>query len=109
MFFISQTGYGLGTSKEKRQQWQTQLQNGLGSQIKLILQLVQEQQRRNIIRPWFVDSGCSMYMRGDISNLLVIQIINDRYVSLAGREKGKITQMGTVRNGVLKKVTSIWN
>ena len=30
-------------------------------------------------------------MRGDISNLLVILIINDRYVSLAGSEKGKIT------------------
>ena len=44
-----------------------------------------------------------MHMRGDISNLLVIQIINDGYVSLAGKEKWKITQMGTVRNGVLKK------
>ena len=30
-------------------------------------------------------------MRGDISNILVILIINDRYVSLAGSEKGKIT------------------
>ncbi|KAL4587548.1 hypothetical protein LXL04_000419 [Taraxacum kok-saghyz] len=50
-----------------------------------------EQQRRNIFRPWFVDSGCSTHMRGDISNRLVILIINDRYVSLAGSEKGKIT------------------
>ena len=30
-------------------------------------------------------------MRGDISHLLVIQIINDGFVSLAGKEKGKIT------------------
>ncbi|KAL4556840.1 hypothetical protein LXL04_035004 [Taraxacum kok-saghyz] len=50
-----------------------------------------EQLWRNIFRPWFVDSGCSTHMRGVISNLLVILIINDRYVSLAGSEKGKIT------------------
>ena len=30
-------------------------------------------------------------MRGDISHLLIIQIINDGFVSLAGKEKGKIT------------------
>ena len=52
---------------------------------------MQEQQRRNIIRPWFVDSGCSTHMRGDISHLLIIQIINDGFVSLAGKEKGNIT------------------
>ena len=65
---------------------------------------VQEQQRRNIFRPWFVDSGCSMHMTGDISQLLDIQNIYGGYVSFAGKgEKGKITQMGTVRNGVLKR------
>ena len=63
---------------------------------------MQEQQRRNIFRPWFVDSGCSTHLRGDISHLLIIQIINDEFVSLAGKEKGKITQMGTVSNGMLK-------
>ena len=65
--------------------------------------LVQEQLWRNVIRPWYVDSGCSMHMTGDISNLHVIQTINDGYVSFAGKEKGNITQMGTVRNDMLKK------
>ena len=62
---------------------------------------VQEQLWRNIFTLWFVDNGCSMHMTGDISNLHVIQTINDGYVSFAGK-KGEITQMGTVRNGVLK-------
>ena len=52
---------------------------------------MQEQQRRNIFRSWFVDSGCSTHMKGDISHLLIIQIINDGCVSLVGKEKGKIT------------------
>ena len=69
---------------------------------------VQEQLWRNIFRPWFVDSGCSRHTTGDISHLKEIQIINEGYVSFAGKEKGKITQMGTVTNGVLKRVTSFW-
>ena len=69
---------------------------------------MQEQLRRNIIRPWFVDSGCSWHMIGDISQLHDIQIIKGGYVFFAGQEKGKITQMGTVTNGVLKMVTSFW-
>ena len=59
---------------------------------------MQEQQRRNIFRPWFVDSGCSTHMRGDISHLLIIQIINDGFVSLAGKEK-----KGKIANGDRKK------
>jgi len=42
-------------------------------------------------------------MRGDISDLHDIQIFNDGYVSFAGSEKGKITQLGTVFYSVLKK------
>ena len=53
---------------------------------------MQEQQRRNIIKPWFVDSGCSIHMTGDISQLLDIQNTYGGYVSFAGKgEKGKIT------------------
>ncbi|KAI3689360.1 hypothetical protein L2E82_47315 [Cichorium intybus] len=40
------------------------------------------------------------HMTGDISQLHDIQNINGGYVSFAGGEKGKITQMGTVTNGV---------
>ena len=49
-----------------------------------------------------------MHMVGDISNLHVIQSISDGYVSLAGKEKGKITQLGTVFYSVLKKSNFIF-
>ncbi|KAL4580842.1 hypothetical protein LXL04_017047 [Taraxacum kok-saghyz] len=55
------------------------------------------------VGPFCCSGGCSTLMRGDISHLRIIQIINDGFVSLAGKEKWKITQMGTVRNGMLKK------
>ena len=41
-------------------------------------------------------------MTGDITQLNNIQTFNGGYVSFAGGEKGKITQKGTVSNGVLK-------
>ncbi|TLX69673.1 hypothetical protein E9993_22805, partial [Labilibacter sediminis] len=65
--------------------------------------IVQERLRRNIIRSRFVDSGCSMHMTGDISQLQHIRIIsNGGFVSFAGGERGQITQMGTVSNGALQ-------
>ncbi|XP_052625722.1 uncharacterized protein LOC128132796 [Lactuca sativa] len=59
------------------------------------------QLRRNFVHPWYVDSGCSRYMTGDISQLSEIQSFNGGYVSFAGRDGGKITKRGTVTNGVL--------
>ena len=41
-------------------------------------------------------------MTGDLSQLNDLQTFNGGYVSFAGGESGKITQMGTVSNGVLK-------
>ena len=41
-------------------------------------------------------------MTGDLSQLTNIKFINGGYVSFAGGETGKITQMGTVSNGPLK-------
>ena len=64
--------------------------------------IVQEQLWRNVIRPWYVDSGCSRHMTGDISQLTEIQNYNGGYVSFAGGENGKITQRGTVTNGILQ-------
>ncbi|KAI3708432.1 hypothetical protein L2E82_37601 [Cichorium intybus] len=61
-----------------------------------------EQLRRNIIRPWYVDSGCSRHMTGDMSQLHNVENFNGRCVSFAGGERGKITQKGTVSNGVLR-------
>ena len=63
--------------------------------------ILQGQLRRNVVRPWYVDSGCSRHMTGDISQLNGIQTFNGGFVSFAGREGGKITQRGTVTNGVL--------
>ncbi|KAL4582814.1 hypothetical protein LXL04_007375 [Taraxacum kok-saghyz] len=63
--------------------------------------LKSEQLWRNVIRPWYVDSGCSRHMTGDISQLTDLMHHNGGYVSFAGGDKGKITQRGTITNGVL--------
>ena len=62
---------------------------------------MQEQLKRHVTRPWYVDSGCSRHMTGDISQLNNIQSFNGGYISFAGGDGGKITQRGTVSNGVL--------
>ncbi|KAL7591872.1 hypothetical protein Lser_V15G32857 [Lactuca serriola] len=91
-------GYDLGTRIMRRWKVLTQFQNRLGSQNQLILNYVPEKLWRNIIKLRDVDSGCSRHMIGDISHLHDIQNFNGEYVSFAGREKEKITQMGTVFN-----------
>ena len=48
-----------------------------------------------------MDSGYSRLMTGDISQLCDVRQFNGGYVSFAGKENGKITQKGTLRNGVL--------
>ncbi|KAL4589806.1 hypothetical protein LXL04_002716 [Taraxacum kok-saghyz] len=53
-----------------------------------------EKQRKNIFRPWFVDSGCSMHMRNDISNMHDIHTISDGYVFFAGEKKKGRSQRG---------------
>ena len=63
--------------------------------------IVQGQLRKNVARPCYVDSGCSWHMTGDISQLNDIQTFNGGYVSFAGGEGEKITQRGTMSNGVL--------
>ena len=55
----------------------------------------------NISRPWYVDSGCSRHMTGDVSQLSNIRNFDGGYVAFAGGDKGKITKMGMVTNGVL--------
>ena len=62
---------------------------------------MQELPQRTIIRPGYVDSGCSRHMTGDLSQLHDLQSFDGGYVAFAGGEKGKITQQGTVTNGVL--------
>lgn len=62
---------------------------------------MQEQLRRNVIKPWYVDIGCSRHTTGDISQLHVIQTINGGYVSFAGGYRVKTTQKRIVINIVL--------
>ncbi|KAI3744682.1 hypothetical protein L1987_57771 [Smallanthus sonchifolius] len=59
------------------------------------------QPRRPINNLWYVDSGCSRHMTGDISQLHDIKMFNGGYVSFAGDKGGKITMKGTVTNGTL--------
>ena len=50
---------------------------------------------------WYVDSGCSRHMTGDLSVLNNLELIDGGYVSFAGDKGGKITMKGTVSNGTL--------
>ena len=67
----------------------------------MITLILQGQLRRNVVRPWYIDSGYSQHVTRDISQLNNIKSFNGGYVSFAGGEGGKITQRGTVTNGVL--------
>ena len=53
------------------------------------------------MRLWYMDSGCSRHMTGDLSQLVNVKEFNGGYVSFAGGESGRITLKGTVQNGVL--------
>uniref|UniRef100_A0A251TGM6 Retrovirus-related Pol polyprotein from transposon TNT 1-94-like beta-barrel domain-containing protein n=1 Tax=Helianthus annuus TaxID=4232 RepID=A0A251TGM6_HELAN len=61
----------------------------------------EEQLWRTTVRLWYMDSGCSRHMTGDLSQLVNVKEFNGGYVSFAGGESGRITLKGTVQNGVL--------
>ena len=48
---------------------------------------------------WYVDSGCSRHMTGNISLLSDVQPIKGGYVAFAGNKGGEITGRGTLTNG----------
>ena len=62
---------------------------------------MQEQLWRNILKLWYVDSGCSRHMTGDISQLKNLEQYDGGDVVFAGGSKGRIIQKGTVGNGAL--------
>ena len=62
---------------------------------------MQGQPRRTVANFWYVDSGCSRHMTGDISLLHDLQNFNGGYVSFAGDKGGVISKKGTVRSGNL--------
>jgi hypothetical protein len=60
---------------------------------------VQEQPRRTGDNTWYVDSGCSRHMTGNISLLANFKPIDGGSVVFAGDKGGKITGEGTISNG----------
>ncbi|XP_052625851.1 uncharacterized protein LOC128132890 [Lactuca sativa] len=91
--------------KKPKYQWMPKLtSNQSSSSFESVLHddsKLKGQLRRNVFRSWYVDSGCSRHMTGDISLLSNIRYFNVGYVSFAGGEGGKTTQRGTLTNGVL--------
>ena len=60
---------------------------------------MQEQSGKTVDNIWYVDSGCSRHMTGNLSLLTDVKPINGGYVAFAGDKGGQITGEGTVSNG----------
>ncbi|KAI3725338.1 hypothetical protein L1987_65124 [Smallanthus sonchifolius] len=65
-------------------------------------ELLEGQPRRTITNTWYVDSGCSRYMTGNIRLLEYVININGGYVAFAGNKGGYITGQGTLKNDKFK-------
>ncbi|KAI3744718.1 hypothetical protein L1987_57809 [Smallanthus sonchifolius] len=64
---------------------------------------VQEgQQRRTINNTWYVDSGCSRHMTGNVRLLEDVIKIDGGYVAFAGNKGGYITGQGALKNDKVK-------
>ncbi|KAK9065379.1 hypothetical protein SSX86_016762 [Deinandra increscens subsp. villosa] len=59
------------------------------------------QPRRSVNNLWYVDSGCTRHMTGDLSLLDEVEDFNGGSVSFAGGVGGRITKKGVVKNGSL--------
>jgi hypothetical protein len=59
---------------------------------------VQEQSKRSGDNTWYVDSGCSRHMTGNISLLSDVKSIDGGNVVFAGDKGGRITGEGTISN-----------
>ncbi|KAI3805317.1 hypothetical protein L1987_27575 [Smallanthus sonchifolius] len=60
------------------------------------------QPRRTINNTWYVDSGCSRHMTGNIRLLEDVKNIDGGYVAFAGNKGGYITGEGTLKNDKVK-------
>ncbi|KAI3813843.1 hypothetical protein L1987_18578 [Smallanthus sonchifolius] len=60
------------------------------------------QPRRTINNTWYVDSGCSRHMTGNIRLLEDVKNIDGGYVAFAGNKGGYITGQGTLKNEKVK-------
>ena len=57
--------------------------------------------RRKAVNLWYVDSGCSRHMTGDVSLLTEFESFSGGNVNFAGEKGGKITGRGIVSNGMI--------
>ncbi|KAI3805358.1 hypothetical protein L1987_27669 [Smallanthus sonchifolius] len=60
------------------------------------------QPRRTINNTWYVDSGCSRHMTGNVRLLEDVKQIDGGYVAFAGNKGGYITGQGTLKNDKVK-------
>ncbi|KAI3742536.1 hypothetical protein L1987_60221 [Smallanthus sonchifolius] len=60
------------------------------------------QPRRTINNTWYVDSGCSRHMTGNVKLLEDVIKIDGGYVAFAGNKGGYITGQGTLKNDKVK-------
>ncbi|KAI3802322.1 hypothetical protein L1987_30452 [Smallanthus sonchifolius] len=65
-------------------------------------ELLEGQPRRTINNTWYVDSGCSRHMTGNIRLLEDVKNIDGGYVAFAGNKGGYITGQGTLNNDKVK-------
>ncbi|KAI3821566.1 hypothetical protein L1987_09134 [Smallanthus sonchifolius] len=65
---------------------------------KIDCKLQEGQPRRTINNTWYVDSGCSRHMTGNVRLLEDVKQIDGGYVAFAGNKGGYITGQGTLKN-----------
>ncbi|KAI3810709.1 hypothetical protein L1987_20331 [Smallanthus sonchifolius] len=69
---------------------------------KIDCKLQEGQTRRTINNKWYVDSGCSRHMTGNVRLLEDVKQIDVGYVAFAGNKGGYITGQGTLKNDKVK-------
>ncbi|KAI3762425.1 hypothetical protein L1987_52855 [Smallanthus sonchifolius] len=69
---------------------------------KVDCELIERQPRRTINNTWYVDSGCSRHMTGNIHLLEDVIKIDGGYVAFAGIKVGYITGQCTLKNDKVK-------
>ncbi|KAI3819652.1 hypothetical protein L1987_13496 [Smallanthus sonchifolius] len=69
---------------------------------KIDCKLQEGQPRRTINNTWYVDSGCSRHMTGNVILLEDVKQIDGGYVAFAGNKGGYITGQGTLKDDKVK-------
>ncbi|KAI3776531.1 hypothetical protein L1987_46317 [Smallanthus sonchifolius] len=64
-------------------------------------ELIEGQSKGSIMNHWYVDSGCSRHMTGNMALLQDVKPFRGGYAAFAGEKGGSITQQGVVTNGCI--------